>query len=664
MEEIEKIVNELKKFKILYVEDNEAARESTLGIFEEFFGDIVVAVDGLDGLEKFKSNDIDIIITDINMPNMNGLEMIEEIKKFDDKTPVLVLSAHNEPELFTESIRLGVDGYIFKPVDLEQFVNILKKITNQVLTRKRLEYEQNIYKQYQEAIDASSIFSKTDPKGIITHVNDRFCEISEYSREELLGKPHNIVRHPDMPKEVFSEMWDTIKNKKKIWHGIVKNRKKNGGFYYVKATVKPILDKDGNIIEYISLREDITDVMDPKRQLDDLCELYDEMIVVYIKIDDFYDIERFYGSKIARKLEVKFAEYINDILLKEYKFEKVFSLGNGEFAVVRDKNRYEIPMSKVIEQFKKFQEEINDSKIQVEEIDYDIMILVSLSYGKNALEDAKYGLKELYKTNGIFIVSKDLSIVEHTRAEKNLKIIKMIKDAIRNSNIISYYQPIVDNKTKKVVKYESLVRFVDDSFNILPPGAVLEIAKKGRYYSQITSVILDNAFAALEVLEQDISINLSITDIEKKSTREKIYDFIKNNPNLSKKIVFELLEDESVKDFDGVKSFISTVKKYGAKIAIDDFGSGYSNFERLLDYEPDIVKIDGSLVKNIQTSKLSLSIVKTIVRFVKEQEIEIVAEFVENETIYNILKDLGVDYSQGYYFGKPMDLKEIKGNIG
>ena len=115
---------------------------------------------------------------------------------------------------------------------------------------------------------------------------------------------------------------------------------------------------------------------------------------------------------------------------------------------------------------------------------------------------------------------------------------------------------------------------------------------------------------------------------------------------------------ESVKDFELIKTFIYDVKKLGVKIAVDDFGAGYSNFERLLDYQPDILKIDGCLIQNIETNSYSLSVVKTIINFAKEQNIKTIAEFVENEAIFNILNELGVDYSQGYYFGKPEALEK------
>ncbi len=117
--------------------------------------------------------------------------------------------------------------------------------------------------QYKRALDASSIISKTDITGIITYVNDKFCEISGYSREELIGKSHNIVHHADMPNELFYELWETIKANK-TYHAVIKNKKKSGDFYYVDTTIVPIVGADGKIIEYFSIRHDLTDLIKAK----------------------------------------------------------------------------------------------------------------------------------------------------------------------------------------------------------------------------------------------------------------------------------------------------------------------------------------------------------------------------------------------------------------
>ncbi len=124
----------------------------------------------------------------------------------------------------------------------------------------------NLLSEYKKAVDLSNIVSKTNPKGVITFVNDKFCEISGYTREELIGKPHNIIRHPDMSREAFKELWDTIKGKKS-WNGIVTNMKKDGSQYIVDTTVVPILDVDGDIVEYIAIRHDITELEETKQQL-------------------------------------------------------------------------------------------------------------------------------------------------------------------------------------------------------------------------------------------------------------------------------------------------------------------------------------------------------------------------------------------------------------
>lgn len=125
---------------------------------------------------------------------------------------------------------------------------------------------EQILKEYKEAVDISSIVSKTDSKGVITFVNKKFCDISGYSEQELIGKPHSIVRHPDMPSEAFKEMWETIQSKKP-WSGKVKNKKKNGDVYYVNTVINPIVDCDENIVEYIGIRTDVTELETIKEQL-------------------------------------------------------------------------------------------------------------------------------------------------------------------------------------------------------------------------------------------------------------------------------------------------------------------------------------------------------------------------------------------------------------
>ena len=657
MNTIDETIKYTKQLKLLYVEDRADTRKYTKPMLEDFFDDIICAVNGQDGLEKFMQNDIDMIITDINMPEVDGFDMIKQIKQKNKDVIVLVVSAYNEPEDFMEGIKLGVDGYLLKPIDMDQFVEALDKATTKLKLMDEAEKNLNLLRQYQETIDASSIISKTDLSGNITYVNDRFCEISGYEKSELIGKNQNIIRHPDNEAIIYKNMWEKIKNKKSIWQGIVRNIDKDGNAYYVNATVKPILDKNGEIIEYISMRDDITSIMSPKKLLQDLIDQYEETIVVMIQIERFEDIDKFCGFKMSQKIEAKFSKIILNMLPQGCGFKKIFNLGNGEFAFAKNKEDCYMGIEYVTDNLKILQEKLTDTKINISDIDYYISVVISMTYGENALENAKCGLKHIIETKQDFIVANNLLELEHDKAEQNLKTLKMIKKAIDNNKIISYFQPIINNKTKQIDKYESLVRLVDEDGAVIVPYFFLDVAKVGKYYSQITLMVLNNSFKALKYIPDiDISINLSILDIEKKSIRKRIFKLLEENSLDVNRIVFELLEDEDVKDFKLVKSFIHDVKKMGVRIAIDDFGAGYSNFERLLEYEPDILKIDGSLVKNVANDPFCLNVIETIVSFAKKQNLEIVAEYVENESIYNILNDIGVDYSQGYYFGKPQPL--------
>jgi diguanylate cyclase (GGDEF)-like protein/PAS domain S-box-containing protein len=180
----------------------------------------------------------------------------------------------------------------------------------------------NLLNEYKRAVDLSNIVSKTNPKGIITFINEKFCEISGYSKSELIGKSHNIIRHPGMPKESFKELWDTIKDKKP-WHGIIKNMKKDGTQYIVDSTVIPILDLDGDIVEYIAIRHDITELENTKEQLRGINKLMkskvDELHLMTSSLEQQATVDKLTGIFNRDKFEESFSDKINDAYLNNKK---------------------------------------------------------------------------------------------------------------------------------------------------------------------------------------------------------------------------------------------------------------------------------------------------------------------------------------------------------
>jgi PAS domain S-box-containing protein len=225
---------------------------------------------GADAIAMIETHPFDLILLDLELSDINGEEVLHYLRK-NPKTrhvPVLMMMKKHDAATVGNLIKQGANEFLLKPFVPEE---LLLKIDFWIdYQRKQIEIlcEQRLLQEYKEAIDRSTIVSKTDKHGYITFVNDKFCEISGYSSDELLGQPHNIVRHPDMPQEVFAELWKTILSGQ-TWEGIVKNRKKEGSFYWVHTVINPIIDLNGEIVEFIGIRNDITAIQEEKERIRD-----------------------------------------------------------------------------------------------------------------------------------------------------------------------------------------------------------------------------------------------------------------------------------------------------------------------------------------------------------------------------------------------------------
>lgn len=648
----------VKRLTLLYIKDNSHQYDDWLS---DTFGSLILSYNCKQALDKFNKNYIDIVLIEMENDFDEKVAFIQALREKRQLISIVVLTKDKKCKTLKKFIEISVDGYLNHPMDSLKTIEIFNSLESKYQLAEEYEANKqnlNLLTQYQQVSDNNAIISKTDPSGKITYVNDNFCKISGYTKNELLGNNHNMIRHPDSKKAIFKEMWETVKYKKEQWKGIIRNNSKTGESYYVKSTIAPIKDEDGNIIEYIGLRDNISSMMSDKKHFLDKIESNHLSLLILVQIEEFDMIEKFYNLTTIDKIEKMFGFKLLSYLPHEYKFDNVYNLDNGRYALLTNLQDFIVTQIEIDGYLKKFIENVNKSILEIDGIEYDINVSLSYAFGKHMLyEDAKAGLDEAIAKNMIICHSNDFSIKHQQEAKKNLEVIKMVKIALDNYNIVSYFQPIINNKTQEIEKYESLVRLIDENGKVLSPYEFLNISKKGTYYNKITQRVLENSFKMLKSVTTQLSINLSTLDIEKEETRYLIFELLEEYKNDRNRLVFELLEDENVKDVQTIKEFIQKVKSMDVCIAIDDFGAGYSNFERLLEFEPDIIKIDGSLIKNIIEDKYSKNVVETIVTFAKKQQIKIIAEYVETKEIFDYLNDLGVDYSQGYYFGKPEELK-------
>jgi len=432
-----------------------------------------------------------------------------------------------------------------------------------------------------------------------------------------------------------------------IFNGILKVFTKRDEIKYLNAIIKPFYEND-ELKEYIMLAYDIDDMMKPRRLLLDYINTHQNPLVAEIYIENFENLRSLFGEEFTERLEKKFEEILKSGMPKCFK--KIFYLDNGEFAIAGELENYDF--GKVIKELREYQKNINNSTINIQGLEYDISILISVAIGKDAYENARLGIRKILKDHRSFIIATNLKEQMKKVSKQNLEVLHLIKEALDKKLFMCVYQPIINNKTKKIEKYETLVRIHKDG-NYIVPAVFLDIAKKGSFYSRITYEVLNISFEKLKKLKE-LSINISEIDIEKASTRNYIYKLLQENPDIASRVTFELLEDANSRSSQELEEFIKKIKSLGVKIAIDDFGTGYSNFIRLKKYQPDFLKIDGTLIRDLPNDSFSQSIVKAIVDFANSNNIKTIAEFVETEEIFQKVCELGIDYSQGYYFSKPV----------
>lgn len=255
---------------VLYVEDEDLIRENTAMVFSTIFPVVTTASNGREGLALYQANPYDLVITDILMPEMNGVAMIQKIKEINPLQNIIVTSACEESSYLLDLINSDVAQFILKPMKTDKMIQTLCNVSRNIYNARKVEeytahmkqdliHQSTLLEQYKEIVDVSMIVSKTDLLGNITYVNDAFCKTSGYGKEEMIQKGHQLIRHSETPPHFYETMWRAILDKK-IWHGTIKNIKKDGSPYITDTTIKPILDEYGDILEFISISYDVTEM--------------------------------------------------------------------------------------------------------------------------------------------------------------------------------------------------------------------------------------------------------------------------------------------------------------------------------------------------------------------------------------------------------------------
>jgi len=593
------------------------------------------------------------LIPDLNLVIGAGF-YIDELKK---------LLLHEK-----ENLKKISDEYLTKIYFVVSILILLTLIIARYLSRKIQEVElegeeqMHLLEQYRHLLDESSVVTRSDKNGIITYVNESFEKVSGYAKEDIIGKRHSLLRHPDTPKSQFKNLWNTIL-KGEIWKGILKNKRKNGESYYASLTIIPIKNKEGEILRFISSSIDITKHIRNKTKLknlfktDSLTGLGNRVSLLnYITKNNnvvlsLINIDRF------KEINDSFSHDIGDLVIKEFgnrlfryfthKSYFLFRVQADVFAIVNN----EKSIKNVSVDISQFMKVIEQEKYEIDKHKFLITYTCGLaSNQKNLFAYADIALSEA-KNKKLKILEYDTSLKNIEHFKNNIQWVDRLHKAISSDSVVPHFQPIYNYETGKIDKYEALMRIVEND-TIIYPNDFLDIAKKTKLYPELTYKMIEKVLDKFSTSDLEFSLNLCIEDLMNKQLTTFLYDHAKKK-DVFNRMVLEIVESEEMEDNEYISEVIHKFKDMGTKIAIDDFGSGYSNYEYLISLQADYLKIDGSITKLIVTDSRTLDVVKSIVEFAKKSNIKIIAEFVSDEEIDKILREVGVDYAQGFYYGKP-----------
>lgn len=555
--------------------------------------------------------------------------------------------------------KVANSGYIIINLNLENFLQTLK--------------ESRLYDTFLIDKKGRFILYKTFDKGIRTNSFDKYTVLNDFSKRDATRiLKNNTTKGKDF---LVSKININNQNLKLILKMKYKEQntsiRDSQNFIFIIIFISFIILiplaiyfanlPDRVLKEYESklITHNITGLKNSiylERELEKNSNSFEKSLIILIYINNCKKLQSVYGYSALNKILKEAARLISSYKQIDNNFEDIYSLESNIFAI-----KYKYTSENNLVKFTQLLfADLEKMEILIDKnssIYLDLTLGISNPKnikGKQKLHEAQMALDYAIEKR-IDILVYDPNIKSEDINSLNLKILKSIKTAIDKDNVVLHYQPIYNNRTQKIEKFETLMRIKNSKNEILYPNSFMDIAKDSKKYNKLTYAMIDKSFRYFQDKDYEFSINLSFLDIVEKGFTKYLEEKIKDY-DVAKKLVIEIVESESISNYKEIKRFITTMKELGCKIAIDDFGSGYANFQHIISLSQyiDYIKFDGSLIKNIHKDRKSQLLVGVIKFLCDSLSIRTIAEFVEDEETLKFVDSMGINYSQGYHISKPV----------
>ncbi len=503
----------------------------------------------------------------------------------------------------------------------------------------------------------------TDKNNRIKEVNPAFEKMYGYCERDVLGLNPKLLSSGMQSKSFYKRLWQELLEKGK-WEGEITNKRQNGSLIEQWMSITVIKNEQGDVQKYLSIFSDLTELKTAEKQIVDMAffdsvthlhnkTFLEQQIISYQKeqtllllnINNFSYINTVYGFDAGDEI----LKAIAKTLSKNFSKHETFRLNSDEFGLLFE-GKIDIAA-----QIKTIQSYFYNTLIQIDDISLNITFTYGAATGKSKLlRNCASALKQAKSVgkNRYHIFDEQIEMTKTSTRDHFIAINNLLHTALKLDQITPYFQGIYNNKSQKISKFEVLARIVTDD-DVISPYYFIEAAKLSGLLPDITRIMIDKSFKIMSNNDFSFSLNITEDDLSQNYLLEYLAEKTKQYNIAPQRIILEILEGVSSTSKKNNIKQLTALKAQGYSLAIDDFGTEYSNFERILELDIDYLKIDAKYIKNIDVSEKSYEITRAITFFAQNVNIPCIAEFVHNESVQSVIKALGIDYSQGYYFSQP-----------